>query len=101
MRYTRLLIGVGVLVLVGGVLFCSHMLTAAFSQHRITPWAFPISVIGVGGSVALFFLALRMYKFDNVGSGARALAILVGVLGILLWGTWSWSALILARVPKY
>ena len=101
MRYTRLLLGVGVLVLVGGVLFCKHMLVTAIGQHQITPWAFPISVIGVGGSVALFFLALRMYKLDNVGSGARIVAILIGVLGILLWGTWSWSAIILARVPKY
>lgn len=101
MRYNRLLIGVGAVVVVGGVLFCRHMLAAALNQHRITPWAFPISIIGVAGSLALFLLALRMYKLDNVGAGAKLIAILIGVLGILLWGTWSWSAVILARVPKY
>jgi len=101
MRYNRLLIGVGVLVILGGVLFCRHMLATALGQHRITPWAFPISLLGVAGSLSLFFLALRMYRFDSVGAGARIVAVLIGVLGVLLWGTWSWSAVILARVPNY
>ncbi|HET6455839.1 MAG TPA: hypothetical protein VFI02_15655 [Armatimonadota bacterium] len=101
MRNSRLMITVGVLVIIGGVLFCRHMLEGALAQHRITPWAFPVSLFGVAGSLALFFLALRMYKFDNVSSGARILAIMIGVLGVLLWGTWSWSAVILARIPNY
>jgi len=101
MRNSRLLMIIGAIVLGGGIFFCKHMLVGAFNQHRITPWTFPVSLIGVAGSLGLFFIALRMYKFDNIGSGARILAIMIGMLGVLLWGTWSWSAIILARVPNY
>ena len=101
MRSARLMIGVGVLVFVGGLLFYRNVLIGWINgQQHAVPWAFPISLLGVAGSLAILYLAIRMYRFPNLTSAVKILALIIGVLGVALWGTWSWTALMFARIPK-
>jgi len=101
MRPVLLWLGLGVLMLVGGWFYSEQVVFGRFAEHlQPASWAFPLTLLGLAGSLLWLGSGIRIAKRRSFEPVARIVIVVFGLFAILLWALWCWATLAFCRILR-